>query len=36
MATEEKKPDEPTREKTKSEPKYDPLYLPLNPTDPIP
>ncbi len=35
MATEEKKPDEPTKEKTKSEPKYDPLYWPLNPTGPI-
>ena len=35
MATEEKKPDEPTKEKTKNDPKYDPLYWPLNPTGPI-
>ena len=35
MATEEKKPDEPTKEKTENEPKYDPLYWPLNPTGPI-
>ena len=33
--SEEKKPDEPTREKTENEPKYDPLYWPLNPTGPI-
>jgi len=35
MATEEKKPDEPTREKTENELKYDPPYWPLNPTGPI-
>ena len=35
MATQKKKPDEPTREKTENEPKYDPLYWPLNPTGPI-
>ena len=35
MAIEEKKPDEPTKEKTENEPKYDPLYWPLNPTGPI-
>jgi len=33
--SEEKKPDEPTREKTENEPKYDPLYWPLNPIAPI-
>ena len=35
MAIEEKKPDAPTKEKTENEPKYDPLYWPLNPTGPI-
>ena len=35
MASEEKKPDEPTRGRTENEPKYDPLYWPLNPTGPI-
>jgi len=35
MATQKKKPDKPTREKTEYEPKYDPLYWPLNPTGPI-
>lgn len=35
MATEEEKPDEPTREKTENKPKYDPPYWPLNPTGPI-
>jgi len=35
MASEEKKPDEPTRGRTENELKYDPPYWPLNPTDPI-
>ena len=35
MASEEKKPDEPTREKTENELKYDPPYWPLNPNGPI-
>ncbi len=34
-ATEKKKLDEPTKEKTETEPKYDPFYWPLNPTGPI-
>ncbi len=35
MDSEEKKPDEPNKKKTKNGPKYDPPYWPLNPTGPI-
>ena len=35
MAIQKKKPDEPTKKKTKNEPKHDPFYWPLNPTGPI-
>ena len=35
IASEEKKPAEPTKKKTENELKYDPPYWPLNPTGPI-
>ena len=34
-ATEKKKPDEQTKEKAETEPKYEPFYWPLNRTGPI-
>jgi len=34
-STEKKKPDAPAEEKKEPEPKYDPLYWPLNPKGPI-